>query len=125
MSNEKRNEGQLLVDVLGMESLVDEITYTLASEAHDQPTATAILGPFWRKDAPIYKHGQSIVSGFPDGDHTLMYGRVLDFDTGEPIENAELDVWYVWTFLQGSSTGGATVRPDLGLGFSSYYQVTC
>lgn len=42
MSDEKRNEGQLLQDILGMETLVDEITYTLANEAQDQPTATAV-----------------------------------------------------------------------------------
>lgn len=42
MSNSKRNEGQLLQDILGLESLVDEITYTLANEAMDQPTATAV-----------------------------------------------------------------------------------
>lgn len=41
MSDSKRNEGQLLQDILGLESLVDEITYTLANEATDQPTATA------------------------------------------------------------------------------------
>ena len=42
MSDSKRNEGQLLQDILGLESLVDEITYTLANEATDQPTATAV-----------------------------------------------------------------------------------
>ena len=45
MSDNKRNEGQLLQDVLGLESLVDEITYTLANEATDQPTATAVRSP--------------------------------------------------------------------------------
>ena len=50
MSDEKRNEGQLLTDILGLESLVDEITFKLADDAADAPTATAILGPFWRKD---------------------------------------------------------------------------
>lgn len=94
MSTEKRNEGQLLADVLGMESLCDEITYKLASEANDLPTATAILGPFWRKDAPIYKMNESIVKGFPDGDHTLMHGRILDFDTGEPVKGVEIDIWH-------------------------------
>lgn len=58
MSDEKRNEGQLLTDILGMESLVDEITYKLADEAGDAPTATSILGPFWRKDAPRRKMGK-------------------------------------------------------------------
>ena len=42
MSDNKRNEGQLLQDILGLESLVDEITYTLANEATDQPNATAV-----------------------------------------------------------------------------------
>jgi len=60
MSDEKRNEGQLLTDIIGMESLVDEITYKLADDAPDMPTATAILGPFWRKDAPQRKMGMII-----------------------------------------------------------------
>ena len=32
MSTDKRNEGQLVCDVVGLESLVDEITYKKASE---------------------------------------------------------------------------------------------
>lgn len=61
MSDEVRNETQLVCDVIGLESLVDEITYKLAAEAQDQPTATAVLGPFWRKDAPRRKMGESII----------------------------------------------------------------
>lgn len=96
MSNDRRNEGQLVCDILGLESLVDEITYKLASEASDQPTATAILGPFWRKDAPKYPMGETIVRGKEgeEGDKAWMHGRVLDFATGKPIANAELDVWH-------------------------------
>jgi catechol 1,2-dioxygenase len=95
MSNERRNEGQLLADIFGLESLVDEITYKLASDAKDEPTATAILGPFWRKDAPLKEMGESIVAGFdPEGDRTWMHGVVTDFRTGEPIEGAVLDVWH-------------------------------
>lgn len=44
MSDDRRNETQLVHDILGIESLVDEITYRLASEAKDAPTASAILG---------------------------------------------------------------------------------
>jgi len=94
MSDDKRNEGQLLCDVIGLESLVDEITFQLASEAADVPTSRAILGPFWRKDAPRYEMGSTIVHGIDDGDHTLMYGAVVDYLTGKPIEHAELDVWH-------------------------------
>ena len=60
MSDEKRNEGQLVTDILGLESLVDEITYKLADEAGDAPTATAILGPFWRQDAPRRNMGKRV-----------------------------------------------------------------
>ena len=94
MSDDRRNEGQLIFDVLGVESLVDEITYKLATDAREGPTASAVLGPFWRKDAPRRKMGESIVFGIENGDYTLMYGTVMDHITGAPIENAELDVWH-------------------------------
>ena len=94
MSTDKRNEGQLLCDVIGLESLVDEITYKLATDASSAPTSSAILGPFWRKDAPKREMGSSIVHNIPDGDHTYMHGTVTDYLTNEPIEGAELDVWH-------------------------------
>ncbi|KAF2001701.1 aromatic compound dioxygenase [Amniculicola lignicola CBS 123094] len=94
MSNDRRNEGQLLCDVFGLESLVDEITYKLASDAKDEPTATAILGPFWREEAPQKKMGETIVSGIESKDRTWMHGTVADFRTGSPVEGAVLDVWH-------------------------------
>lgn len=95
MSDDRRNEGQLLCDIFGLESLVDEITYKLASDAQDEPTATAILGPFWRKDAPQKAMGETIVSGIEgQGDRTWMHGTVTDFRTGKPVEGAVLDVWH-------------------------------
>lgn len=113
MSDDKRNEQQLLFDVFGLESLADEITYKLATEAKDEPTATAVLGPFWRKDAPIYQMGESIVHGFPEGEHTSIHGRVLDFDTGKPIDNAELDVWH--TGPNGLYENQDPDQPDMNL----------
>ena len=94
MSDDRRNEGQLVFDLLGVESLVEEITQKLASKATDAPTATAVLGPFWRKNAPERKMGDTIVFGIDDGDHTFMHGTVVDSVTGTPIEGAELDVWH-------------------------------
>ena len=95
MSDSKRNEGQLLCDILGLESLVDEITYKLATDATDEPTATAILGPFYRHDAPKMDMGSCIVSGIEGkGDRTWMHGTVTDFKTGKPIEGAVVDVWH-------------------------------
>ena len=94
MSTSVRNEGQLMCDVIGLESLVDEITYKLAAEATDLPTSTAILGPFWRANAPRREMDDTIVHNISDGDHTYMYGVVKDYITGKPVENAELDVWH-------------------------------
>lgn len=94
MSTNRRNEGQLLCDVIGLESLVDEITYKHLTEAGNDATASAILGPFWRRDAPRRALGTSIVNGIKNGDHTYIFGRVLDHSTREPIKDAELDVWH-------------------------------
>ena len=94
MSKDLRNEGQIVCGVIGLESLVDEITYKLVSEADSAPTATAILGPFWRADAPRRDMGATIVHNIPDGEHTFVQGIVKDYLTGEPIEGAELDVWH-------------------------------
>ncbi|KAK5164367.1 uncharacterized protein LTR77_010063 [Saxophila tyrrhenica] len=113
MSDEKRNEGLLLLDVLGIETLVDEITHKVVSEAHDLPTATAVLGPFWRKDAPIYKMGESIVQNSDDGERALVHGKALDFDTGKPIANAEIDVWH--TGSNGLYENQDPSQPDMNL----------
>jgi catechol 1,2-dioxygenase len=72
MSTDVRNETQLLCDIIGLESLVDEITYKLAADAIDQPTATAVLGPFWRKDAPKREMGDSVIlAEMSQGDRTV------------------------------------------------------
>ncbi|CRG85725.1 Catechol 1,2-dioxygenase [Talaromyces islandicus] len=96
MSDEKRNEGQLLCDVIGLESLVDEITYKVVSES-DAPTATAILGPFFRADTIARKNGDSIVTGVDDGEMTFMHGQVVDFTTKQPIAGATVEVWQAST----------------------------
>ncbi|OCK84215.1 aromatic compound dioxygenase [Lepidopterella palustris CBS 459.81] len=113
MSNDRRNEGQLLCDILGLESLVDEITYKLVADAKDGPTSTAILGPFWRKDAPRRKMGETIVFGIESGDRTYMHGQVIDYRTGKPIEGAELDVWH--TAPNGLYEQQDPDQPDMNL----------
>ncbi|KAF4609844.1 hypothetical protein G7Y89_g15779 [Cudoniella acicularis] len=97
MSDEKRNEGQLLCDVIGLESLVDEITFKLAAETNDHATASAILGPFWRHDAPILPNESTIVHGVDDGEMTYMHGIVQDLQTREPVVGAWVDVWQAST----------------------------
>ncbi|KAK1598688.1 dioxygenase [Colletotrichum navitas] len=102
MSNDTRNETQLLCDILGLESLVDEITaqqlqLKTTSSLETSPTSSAVLGPFYRYDAPILPNGSSIVSSLDSPDYqeafTHLYGRVLD-QHGQPVKNATVDIWH-------------------------------
>jgi catechol 1,2-dioxygenase len=97
MSNEKRNEGQLMCDVIGLESLVDDITFTAATKSSNGVTSSAILGPFYREDHPVRDNGTTISFDTPkDADVTLMYGVVRD-PSGNPLAKAEIDVWQAST----------------------------
>ncbi|KAM0262168.1 hypothetical protein ACHAQJ_001911 [Trichoderma viride] len=98
MSNNKRNEGQLVCDVIGLESLVDDITYREASKADKPPTSSAILGPFWRADAPTRENGTPITFNTPkDGLVSYLYGQVTCAETGKPLANTSVDVWQAST----------------------------
>ncbi|CBF84491.1 hypothetical protein AN8998.2 [Aspergillus nidulans FGSC A4] len=102
MSTAKRNEGQMVCDVIGLESLVDEITFKLADEATDAPTATAILGPFFRADTPFRSNGESIVKTAPKekdgkGEIAYMAGQVMDLVTKKPLVGAVVEVWQAST----------------------------
>ncbi|KAJ8064196.1 hypothetical protein OCU04_006545 [Sclerotinia nivalis] len=98
MSDNKRNEGQLVCDVIGLESLVDEITFKKAMDAVDAPTASAILGPFFRQDAPVLENESSIIqTPVDDGEIVYMHGTVTDHKTKKPIVGATVDVWQAST----------------------------
>jgi catechol 1,2-dioxygenase len=102
MSTDRRNEGQLVTDVIGLESLVDEITYKQASAHSGSATASAILGPFWR-ETPERRLGSSVVDKVPeDGKVVYFYGRITDAATGKPLKNALVDIW------QASTNGRAS-----------------
>jgi len=75
------------------DSLVDEITYKLAQEAEDTPTATAILGPFFRPDTKCRQNGDNVVQGVKGGEMVFMHGRVVDFVTKKPLVNATVEMW--------------------------------
>jgi catechol 1,2-dioxygenase len=101
MSDDRRNETQLLCDILGLESLVDEITSKLVSTS-DSETPSAVLGPFYRQDAPLLPHGSSIIKDLSPSvpwyeqavaDSAIVTGRVLS-NSGEPIQGAIVDVWH-------------------------------
>ncbi|PNY23442.1 Catechol 1,2-dioxygenase [Tolypocladium capitatum] len=98
MSDNKRNEGQLLCDIIGLESLVDDITFSAATRSTSGVTASAVLGPFWRSDAPIRENGTTISFDTPeDGQVVLMHGTVTSVETGEPLADATVDVWQAST----------------------------
>ncbi|KAI0392315.1 Intradiol ring-cleavage dioxygenase [Xylariaceae sp. FL0594] len=105
MSTDQRNETQLLCDVLGLESLVDEISSKLllrGKGAGLPPTPSTVLGPFYRADAPILPNGSSIISPaaintpwFAEAEPLLAHvsGRVLSATTRRPVPGAIVDVW--------------------------------
>ncbi|KAI0021978.1 aromatic compound dioxygenase [Xylariomycetidae sp. FL0641] len=121
MSDDKRNETQLLCDVLGLESLVDEISSKLLQQeslsnsstngaaveppplATPAPVATpsAVLGPFYRANAPVQPADTSIIYAPPDSAWMAaakpltarVTGTVRDSVSGAPIPGAVLDVW--------------------------------
>lgn len=78
--------------------LVDDITYREASKTDKPPTSSAILGPFWRADAPIRENGTTITFNTPkDGLVAYMHGQVTDAETGKPLPNTSVDVWQAST----------------------------
>ncbi|KAL1301989.1 hypothetical protein AAFC00_002443 [Neodothiora populina] len=98
MSDDKRNESQLLCDVIGLETLVDEITFKLAGEATDLATQSAILGPFYRHDVPLSEMGTNISDNTPnDAVPAYMFGKVTSAKTGKPLANVEIDIWQAST----------------------------
>ena len=93
ISTKTRNEGQRISDVLGLESLVDEIAHTQAELTDEIPTSSTILGPFWSPDAPFRANGESICQDPHQGQVALMHGTVTDVITKQPIPNAIVDIW--------------------------------
>ncbi|KAF2756422.1 aromatic compound dioxygenase [Pseudovirgaria hyperparasitica] len=99
ISTPKRNEGHRICDVIGLESLVDEIANKVIIDSGEVPTSTTILGPFWSPNAPWRQIGGSIIQDPHNGQVTKMHGRVVDVITQKPLKNAVVDIW------QASSNG--------------------
>ncbi|KAK3322504.1 Intradiol ring-cleavage dioxygenase [Apodospora peruviana] len=125
MSDDRRNETQLLCDILGLESLVDEITSKkLATSTTETPSA--ILGPFYRNDAPLLPNGSSVVHNLTPSvpwynqavaDSAYVTGRVLSCASGggarTPLRNAIVDVWH--TAPNGLYEQQDTDQPEMNL----------
>jgi hydroxyquinol 1,2-dioxygenase len=87
ITDERRQEFILWSDSLGLSMLVD----ALANPLPEGATESTVLGPFYLPGAPSREYGASIASE-PAGDPAWVYGRVTSVE-GEPIADAELDVW--------------------------------
>jgi len=89
----ERNEFLLFADVIGVSQLIE----TLNHEKPDQPVGFALVGPFFRANAPFRERGDSIASADTPGTRVRISGRVFDFGNKTPIKGAILDTWQAAT----------------------------
>lgn len=83
-----RQEFILLSDVIGLSTSVNTLHDATAVE---KATATSLLGPFFREDAPQLVLGQQISSA-DKSQEILLWGTVRSA-AGEPVAGAKLMVW--------------------------------
>jgi len=87
-SGETKNEVVLAADLLGVSTLV-------ALQNNQDPqgeSPAALLGPFWRANAPFCDGGESIARSETPGVPLEVAGTVRD-SAGRPVADATLDVW--------------------------------
>jgi catechol 1,2-dioxygenase len=83
-----KNEVVLCSDLLGVSTLVALIN----NPGYGGESPAALLGPFWRKNAPRCERGESIARGDTPGVPVDVRGTVRDTQ-GRPIVGANVDVW--------------------------------
>ncbi|HSZ53868.1 MAG TPA: dioxygenase [Caulobacteraceae bacterium] len=88
-TNAVNNEVVLAADVVGISSLVG----LLNNETGCGQTAAALLGPFWRANAPHYPLGANLVQSETPGEALFVSGVVRDTN-GAPVAGASVDVWH-------------------------------
>lgn len=87
-TGEKKNEVVLAADILGISTLV-------ALQNNQDPqgeSPSALLGPFWRANAPDCACGDSIARSGTPGVPLFVSGVVRD-GQGQPLADAMVDVW--------------------------------
>lgn len=87
-TNDTRNEMVQAGDVLGISSLV----MLLHNPLSDIESAVALLGPFYRGNAPMCERDESISRMETEGEEMIVSGHVLDID-GTPLQGAVVDIW--------------------------------
>jgi hypothetical protein len=89
-THDAHNEGMLFSDAIGFSTLV---CFLNNGHAGAMATASALLGPFWRKNSPRTANGGSIVRSPTSGDTLFADCRVTD-PQGRPLAGVEVDVWH-------------------------------
>lgn len=100
-TGEKTNEVILAADLFGVSSLVAVLNnpandhgHPHDAHAHDEAAShAALLGPFWRANAPFCENGENIARGNTEGVPLEVRGVVYD-KHGQPLANATVDVWH-------------------------------
>lgn len=89
-SGPKKHEGILLADILGLATLVQLRDARHAMQAGG--TEPALIGPFWRANQPVRRHGERICDADTPGARLTVRGRVLSLD-GTPLAGAGVETW--------------------------------
>jgi catechol 1,2-dioxygenase len=92
-TGDERNEYLLFCDVVGISQLIEAINHPRSQSA----AGHALVGPFFRGNAPKRKRGESIASEDTKGDRVRITGKVYDLTANKPIPGAVLDVWQAAT----------------------------
>ena len=89
-TNDSHNEAALFSDALGVSTLVCLLNNGAGGATE---TASALLGPFWRMNAPELENGASLLRSPTPGMPLLMRGLVRDL-AGNPVQGARVDIWH-------------------------------
>ena len=89
----KTNEVILAADLLGVSTLVAMLNNPAGAGDAEAVSHAALLGPFWRKDAPHCAAGDCIARGGTEGLPLEVSGTVFAAD-GHPLAGATVDVWH-------------------------------
>lgn len=87
-SGETKNEVVLAADLLGVSTLVA----LLNNQDPQGESPAALLGPFWRANAPLCDGGENIARSETPGVPLEVAGTVRD-TRGRPVADATIDVW--------------------------------
>lgn len=89
-TGEKKNEVILAADLLGVSTLVALLNNPGGDD--DAQSHAALLGPFWRANAPVCDSGDCIAREGTQGTPLEARGTVFDAQ-GAPLAGAVVDVW--------------------------------